>query len=393
MSQEQRGAAQSPSEMKRGSSEKSPTTTATLIPYYRDPYYEIVEPTKFDKYLIGKWAKDLGPLGLMIVKMLRHQGFYSQHSGALRNEIELDMEELAESLGVHRATLFREFANNEALGQFVERQKQYQVKGGKYMRAKNAYRIAMQDPIHPSDMDRYELLCIEREQQRQQEDAQRLDAARGGRNYRLKDDSYESQIAIQREKQGIGHESQNATYRTGNGRSESQNATADTEYLSSQNASADTTYPLEQNAPAIGLDLPPVLFTKDSLTPPARRADASESPRINAAPRGKREKSSVSSECTRETTNPNDPNTLLWEQCLSMLVEQVNKPTFETHLRALRLVRIEPPVDDGSETFMLECPSSFTLEWLEKRHRPAIEEAACRARGNNVVIHLMLKGK
>src|SRR5690349_2140546 len=101
--------------------------TATFVPYYWEAYNEIVEPRRYDHYLVRRWLPALGPLGFALVKALRDRCYHNPTTGVLRDSCEIDMDELAGAVGVSRRTLFRELADNEALAQFVRRIEQWQM--------------------------------------------------------------------------------------------------------------------------------------------------------------------------------------------------------------------------------------------------------------------------
>ncbi|MBC8134524.1 MAG: hypothetical protein H8F28_01385 [Fibrella sp.] len=141
--------------------------TATFVPYFWEAYNEIVEPRRFDHYLVRRWLPELGPLGFSIVKTLRDRCYHNPLQGVLRDECEVDMNELAAALGVSRATLFREFERNQSLAHFVQKQAQYQMRGGKPHQTANAYRVSMDEPVHPNDYERYDALRAQKEMERQ----------------------------------------------------------------------------------------------------------------------------------------------------------------------------------------------------------------------------------
>ena len=142
-------------------------TTATFEPYFWEAYNQIVQPLRFRWYLDTKWMPTLKPLGYAIVCQLRSRCYFNPKTGECRNQTEVDMDELAASIGVHRTTLWREFRENNALACFVTKQEQYiQVSTTRTQRASNYYFVAMDDPIHPDDMAEYERLKAEREGRR-----------------------------------------------------------------------------------------------------------------------------------------------------------------------------------------------------------------------------------
>jgi hypothetical protein len=84
-----------------------------------------------------------------------------------------------------------------------------------------------------------------------------------------------------------------------------------------------------------------------------------------------------------------DPLAEAWRDALAILSGQVLKPTFETHLRPLRLLSL----DEGGKAQLL-VPSPFTYEWLFKRELPAkIEAALAEVTGLAVRVELTLATK
>ena len=63
-----------------------------------------------------------------------------------------------------------------------------------------------------------------------------------------------------------------------------------------------------------------------------------------------------------------------WDRALRSLAAKVNKPTFETHIRAIKpLGMSDETIDHKTHTnVVLGVPSAFTREWVEKRHAGVI---------------------
>lgn len=323
--------------------------TATFIPYFWEAYNEIVEPRRFDHYLLRRWLPELGPLGLAIVKALRDRCYHNPTTGILRNECEVKMVELAAQCGVNRATLFREFERNKALAEFVQRLPQYQLRGGKMVQAENAFRISMDEPIHKDDYERYDQLRAEREKERQTPPQ-----TSGGR--RLKGDSASG--------------SQNATQNDADQGAESQSATPETTSLQSHGATADATHLGTQDATPFD-NLPSGgILTKESLTP-----SAGISP-INP-PRDEETGIQESLLCG------------VWNGVLRRLSRSVNKPTFETHIRMLGLLAL----DKDAGTAQIAAPSAFSRQYIEGRHKQHLEEAFTAELGKTIAVDIVLIGK
>lgn len=65
-----------------------------------------------------------------------------------------------------------------------------------------------------------------------------------------------------------------------------------------------------------------------------------------------------------------------WDRALRTLSTRVNKPTFETHIRAIRPLTLSETRESGISVYQitLGVPSAFTREWVEKRHSALITD-------------------
>ena len=65
-----------------------------------------------------------------------------------------------------------------------------------------------------------------------------------------------------------------------------------------------------------------------------------------------------------------------WDRALRSLAARVNKPTFETHIRAIKPLGMNDETIDGRMhcNVILGMPSAFTREWVEKRHATLIAQ-------------------
>jgi chromosomal replication initiation ATPase DnaA len=72
-----------------------------------------------------------------------------------------------------------------------------------------------------------------------------------------------------------------------------------------------------------------------------------------------------------------------WQEALLLLAEQVNKPTFEAHLKTLRPVSLS----DSGEVH-LQVQSDFTRSWIEKRYLQDVEQALSAALKRNIIVRL-----
>ena len=154
------------------------SSPATFQAYYNEPYNALVKPHRFLCYFRQRWMRELGPLGTLIVLHLRGLCYYNPDKGELRDICEVRMEEIAEAVGVSRATVARELSDkasgepvNPALRRFVMRQQQYNLTEKGIRRAATLYHVSMDDPIHPEDELQYALLSrqfLERQSAREE---------------------------------------------------------------------------------------------------------------------------------------------------------------------------------------------------------------------------------
>jgi len=333
--------------------------TATFQPYFWEAYNEIVQPRRFDHYLLHRWLPELGQNGFVIVKVLRDRCYHNPQTGVLRDSVEVDLDELARACQMSRRTLLRELSENAMLGQFVRRIKQYQMVDGRPRQRENLYQVSMDDPVHPQDLARYDELRAEKERDRHQPAPRKIVHAEskpyGGQNdpHRKKPSAYEGQ-----------------------------NGTPDPTGLQSHIGTPDPTGLPGQNGTAY-VNSPSGGSIPSASIPPG----AGEAPPINS-PQGEEEGSRSSA----ATSSPPDVaaelrDSLLcgaWRQALKALETQINRPTFEAHLKPLRPLALDEPAG----TVELLCPSHFAREWLDKRHRPAIEQALSAALGRAVLVRL-----
>ena len=75
---------------------------------------------------------------------------------------------------------------------------------------------------------------------------------------------------------------------------------------------------------------------------------------------------------------------VLWTATLGELRQQVNKPTFETHLRGLTPILLE------NAKLTLSTKNNFTRTWVEGRHKNLIEEIATKIAGEPISIQLSI---
>ena len=143
-------------------------STITVHEDYFSALHKITQPEKLvacSLYFSRRWMPELGPLGTQIVLILRSLGYYNRKTNELRDGVEIDLPALAGLVGVHQATVKREFARNVTLAKFVSRESQYRTCPitEKPIRATNVYRVKMDDPMHPNDQEAFEEKVYARE--------------------------------------------------------------------------------------------------------------------------------------------------------------------------------------------------------------------------------------
>jgi hypothetical protein len=264
------------------------------------------------------------------VKALRNLCYFNPRDGALRDTCQITVDELAAMVGMKRATVYRLVEGNEALKAFVQKQPDAVFVEGRTRRLPPRFRVCMDTPIHPQDLEMYEALRLRKEHERA-----------GGKGIAA-DEKRKSQIEIyeQRKSQRTGRKSQNGE----------------------RKSQAEISFPTV-------VSLPSDSFNKEFLPPPA------EAPSHKCVPPG--------GEGEEETL---DPCAAAWQQALNLLAAQVNKPTYEAHLRPLRLAC----VSEAGEALLL-APHASTREWIEKRHKDKLEEALrCVLGRSDVTVRLSL---
>jgi hypothetical protein len=309
----------------------SERNTVTFEAYYWEAYNEIVRPHRIDWYLINRWMKTLGPTGFAIVKALRALCYFNPKEGTLRNQIEIDLDALAETVGVSTRTLIREFKDNNALACFVAKQTQYVVSGSRAKKTNSRYFVCMDDPIHPDDMETYERLRSEPKQSHQgppqKTVVHKCQSVTYEDPYKCQSVTYQGQI-VREAGQIVQGDGQSVTY-----------------------------LPTEISSSSLPLE---TLGT------------AAPSPSHKCVP-PKGEEETVA------------PLAATWNQTLDLLAGRVNKPTLEAHLRPLVLDSVD---EDG--TVLLLAPHASTRDWIEKRHLPAVTEALGHVLGHTVTVRLRL---
>ena len=197
-----------------------------VIQDYHSAAHVITEPDKYvacSRYFVRRWMPLLGNEGTRIVLALRSLGYFNPGTGETRNGIEIELAELAAMIGVHVATLKREFGDvkgkpgspaNPALQKFVRKEKQYwrDPVTNRLLRTANIYRVMMDDPLHEDDLPRLNEILVSREKGAQPSKAQNAPQMPKSRRKNLS----EAQNAL--------HVAQNAPSRAQNAPNKVQNA-------------------------------------------------------------------------------------------------------------------------------------------------------------------------
>ena len=381
-------------------------SSATFEAYYWEAYNEIVQPHKIDLYLIDCWLPHLGPLGFALVKALRRRCYYNPKQGVVRNEVEIDIAELAASVGVNKATIYRELERNESLQQFVRLQHQYAstTPGRAPKRVLPQFLVCMDDPIHPSDLDRYEALRARKEIERASGAGNagvnkwRMKPANGnggnsgnGGGGDAGNPGGTGSISGTGSAQNIvtAPKSQFATkgdgdtdlpksqFATKDETPKSQIATSEgtkSQFATPQSQSATPESQIATDAP-YSLSLPSEIFTKDLFT------SATEFSPINP-PRGTTE--------SEDAGLPFDPLPAVWNVALSHLAGLVNAPTLNAHIKPMQLISLSHGTEPGEAILLVASP--FSRTWVENRCRAEIEAALTEAVGNAVTVRFTVAG-
>ena len=145
-------------------SDIKPASEIKLSPFYNSAVNSVTQPNKItwtSDYFLDRWMPLLGGEGTRIVLALRRHGYNNRKTGQKREEIKMDLAELAALVGCSVDTLSRQIDGvnpktgqpyNPWLSHFV---KKYNVKrrnrAGQFRQEENGYWVSMDDPIHPGD--------------------------------------------------------------------------------------------------------------------------------------------------------------------------------------------------------------------------------------------------
>lgn len=130
----------------------------TLHPAYQSAANAITKPTSLliSRYVVEKWLPDMGGDGLAILSFFRKKCYYNRETGEKRDQVKCKLAEVAKGCKMSVSTVRRCLQKNDALRRFVIVQEEFEVepkRKGLYQ-VENSYHVLMDDPVHPSDLDR-----------------------------------------------------------------------------------------------------------------------------------------------------------------------------------------------------------------------------------------------
>ena len=82
----------------------------------------------------------------------------------------------------------------------------------------------------------------------------------------------------------------------------------------------------------------------------------------------------------------------VWRAVLGDLQMQLPRPTFETWLKPTEGVALSQS-NDGSQVFIVEAPTPFAVEWLERRMFHALQRTLEKVAGQPVELHLQVRSE
>jgi hypothetical protein len=316
-------------------------STATFVPYFWEAYNQIVRPDRFDWYLISRWLPDLGPDGFTLLKALRNLCYFNPKEGTLRDTCQITVDELAVMCGMKRSSLYRVLEGNEALSHFVERQPEAIHIEGRTRRLPPRWRVCMDTPIHPSDMEEYDFLRAQREGERVVDPYEK----RKSQIEIYEKRKSQNGISEGRKSQNGGRESQKPDRKSQSG------TTYKEESLPLESIPSESSIPLRGSDPPID------------------------------SPKGEEENSPDTASVAQviSTSLADAELAQAWETTVHNLVGTgvINKPTLETHIRLLRVLSL----DRATGIVEIATPSAFCWEWVGKRYLPQLQTALSEALG------------
>ena len=82
----------------------------------------------------------------------------------------------------------------------------------------------------------------------------------------------------------------------------------------------------------------------------------------------------------------------VWRAVLGDLQMQLPRPTFETWLKPTEGVALSSDAD-GEQVFVVEAPTPFAVEWLERRMFHALQNTLEKVAGHPVQLHLQVRSE
>jgi len=150
--------------------------TIHLSPFYNSAVNAVTQPNKItwcSDYFIDRWMPLLGGEGTRIVLALRRQGYNNRKTGVKREEIQMDLAELAQLAGCSVDTISRQVGGvnpktqhpfNPWMSYFVKKRNiKRRNKAGHLRQEDNGYWVSMDDPIHPDDWHLVEAYVVAHE--------------------------------------------------------------------------------------------------------------------------------------------------------------------------------------------------------------------------------------
>lgn len=151
-----------------------PVDNLQLAPFYQTAHAQITEPTRFvaiSHYYRRRWLKQVGPVGTAILLELRGRCYNNPTTGERRDVVVASQKDLADCLGISVDTLQRQLGRpgrdedlkaNQSLRKFVWMEERFERNdNGRVRQLENIYHVAMDDPIHPDDFDRFNAIISE----------------------------------------------------------------------------------------------------------------------------------------------------------------------------------------------------------------------------------------
>lgn len=145
-------------------------TRLLLSPFYHSAVNSVTKPNKYvfcSQYFVDRWMPLLGGVGTQIVLYLRRLGFHNRVTGEVRDEIPVEISDIARGVGCSPRTVQYHLAENAALGMFIRKRERFEVdprsSDGRRRQCENGFQIAMDDPVHDDDLAAVGTYILEQE--------------------------------------------------------------------------------------------------------------------------------------------------------------------------------------------------------------------------------------